>query len=448
MNALSRLRQAYDGMPHRRRQYLNLGAVALAGSGALWFVFSLGQTQPTADPVMKAAKAPPTNLGIQTPGEIDPREAWLGIAGREVAQLKADVESQQRKEAERRATEDALMRRLAELEQHAAAGGAQATESAQPKAQATLQQGAPAAASGNQPSNYPPASPMTTPVSGNAAPINDMRAPGALDADADADAAIVRISLAPGSGKVLPRTAAPETPAAPDGEDREAAPQTYLPVSFTSGLLLGGIDAPTGGQAQSNPLPILVRLTDNAVLPNRYRADVKECFVVAAGWGDISSERVYARTATLSCVRRDGTTLEMPIQGNLYGEDGKLGMRGRLVTKQGQLLANALRAGIVSGIGQGFAQGGTTYTSSPFGTLATNSGGTGEQIRRGMAGGVGRALDNLANYYIRLAEQTFPVVEVDAGRMVEVAITKGSSIPVAGGRVDTGDTDEVRHDED
>ena len=443
MNALSRLRRAYDGMPHRRRQYLNLGAVALAGSGALWFVFSLGEAQPAADPVTKAAKVPPTNLGIQTPGEIDPREAWLGTAGREVAQLKADVESQQRKETERRATEDALMRRLAELEQRATTGGVQAAESAQAKAQATPQQGAPVAASSNQPSSYPPASPMTTPISGNAAPINDMRAQGSLDADV----AVVRISLAPGSGKALPRTAASETPTAPGSEDKEAVPHTYLPVSFTSGLLLGGIDAPTGGQAQSNPLPILVRLTDNAVLPNRYRADVKECFVVAAGWGDISSERVYARTATLSCVRRDGTTLEMPIQGNLYGEDGKLGLRGRLVTKQGQLLANALRAGIVSGIGQGFAQGGTTYTSSPFGTLATNSGGAGEQIRRGMAGGVGRALDNLANYYIRLAEQTFPVVEVDAGRLVEVAITKGSSIPVAGGRVDTPDTDEARHDE-
>jgi conjugal transfer pilus assembly protein TraB len=213
-------------------------------------------------------------------------------------------------------------------------------------------------------------------------------------------------------------------------------------------VLLGGIDAPTGGQAQSNPLPILVRLTDNAILPNRYRSEVKDCFVVAAGWGDISSERVYARTATLSCVRNDGSALEMPIQGNLYGEDGKLGLRGRLVTKQGQLLANALRAGIVGGIGQGFAQGGTSYTTSPFGTLATNSGGTSEQIRRGMAGGVGRALDNLANYYIRLAEQTFPVVEVDADRKVEVVITKGSTLPASGGQVELQDIDDGGQNED
>ena len=34
-------------------------------------------------------------------------------------------------------------------------------------------------------------------------------------------------------------------------------------------------------------------------------------------------------------------------------------------------------------------------------------------------------MDRLANYYISLAEKTFPVVEIDAGRMVDVVITKG-----------------------
>ena len=130
---------------------------------------------------------------------------------------------------------------------------------------------------------------------------------------------------------------------------------TFLPVSFTRGMLLGGLDAPTGGQSQSNPHPVLIRLSDNSVLPNRFRAEYRECFVIAAGYGDISSERAYLRTENLSCVRADGAALEVKIQGSVYGEDGKVGMRGRLVTKQGQMLANALLAGVVSGIGQGIS---------------------------------------------------------------------------------------------
>jgi conjugal transfer pilus assembly protein TraB len=217
-----------------------------------------------------------------------------------------------------------------------------------------------------------------------------------------------------------------------DDGARSGTVDTYLPVSFTRGILLGGLDAPTGGQAQSNPHPVLVRLEDNAVLPNRFRSNVKECLVIAAGYGDISSERAYLRTESLSCVRHDGTTIEAKIQGSVYGEDGKVGMRGRLVTKQGQMLANALSAGIISGIGQGFSQAGSSVTSSTFGTISTTSGSTREQVERGIGGGIGHALDRLSQYYIKLAEQTFPVIEIDAGREVDVVITKGV-------RIDAGD---------
>ena len=223
---------------------------------------------------------------------------------------------------------------------------------------------------------------------------------------------------------------APGTPTAPAGtastETRTVS--TFLPVSFTRGTLLGGLDAPTGGQAQSNPHPVLIRLSDNSVLPNRFRGEYRDCFVVAAGYGDISAERAYLRTESLSCVRADGAALEVKIQGSVYGEDGKVGMRGRLVTKQGQMLANALLAGVVSGIGQGLAISSTSYSTSALGTVATASGT--DAFVAGLGTGVGKALDRLAQYYIKLAENTFPVIEVDAGREIDVVITKGVRIDV------------------
>ena len=217
-----------------------------------------------------------------------------------------------------------------------------------------------------------------------------------------------------------------------------SAPQNtlsnFLPVSFTRGHLLSGLDAPTGGQAQSNPHPMLIRLSDNSVLPNRFRGEYRECFVVAGGYGEISSERAMVRTSTLSCVRDDGGVLEVKIEGNVMGEDGKYGIRGRLVTKQGQMLANALRAGIVGGICQGFAAANTIYSTSALGAVGTSSGS--QALRAGVGSGVGRAMERLADYYIRLAENTFPVIEVDAGREVDVVITKGVRVdaPVARAR--------------
>ncbi len=232
-------------------------------------------------------------------------------------------------------------------------------------------------------------------------------------------------------------------PAAPAPAKPRENVGTYLPVSFFRGRLLGGMDAPTGGQAQSNPLPILLEATSNAFLPNGYRSEVKRCFVIGSGYGDISSERAYIRLISLSCVRHDGSTLEANLKGNVYGEDGKLGMRGRLVTKQGQLLANALRAGIVSGIGQGFAMSGTSVSSSALGAVATQSG-VGP-MRRGLSTGVGNAMETLANYYIRMAEQTFPVIEIDASREVDLVLTAGVKI---GAPLTPLDEDDTAHQEE
>jgi len=224
------------------------------------------------------------------------------------------------------------------------------------------------------------------------------------------------------------RVAAQESAVKPDAK-RDA--RSYVPSgSFFRAALLGGLDAPTGGQAQSNPHPILMRVQDNAFLPNRYRFKIKECLVLGASHGDISSERAYIRLESLSCVRHDGKAVDVPVKGYVVGEDGKAGMRGRLVSKQGQVLANALVAGIGAGIGQAFQQSATTVSTNPLGSVGTVD--PGKQFQAGIGTGVGKALDRLSQYYITLAEKMFPIIEVDAGRTVDVVFTKGFSLETEG----------------
>ena len=65
--------------------------------------------------------------------------------------------------------------------------------------------------------------------------------------------------------------------------------------SFARARLLNGVEAPTGGQANGNPVPMLLEIKDPAFLPNRYRSDIKRCMVTANATGDLSSERVLVR---------------------------------------------------------------------------------------------------------------------------------------------------------
>ncbi|TWI69289.1 conjugal transfer pilus assembly protein TraB [Pseudoduganella lurida] len=218
---------------------------------------------------------------------------------------------------------------------------------------------------------------------------------------------------------ISPATRSNSTPQSP-----ERTTATYLPAGmFGQASLLSGLDAPTGGQAQSNPHPVLLRLNDLAVLPNRYRHNWTYCHLLGAGYGDLSSERAYIRTETLSCVGADGRVLDVPVKGFIVGEDGKAGMRGRLVSKQGQVLGNALLAGVVGGIGTGLERSASVQSVSPLGS--TSSVKPGQALQAGIGTGVGRSLDRLADYYITLAEKMFPVIEIDADRVVDVILSEG-----------------------
>ena len=53
----------------------------------------------------------------------------------------------------------------------------------------------------------------------------------------------------------------------------------------------------------------------------------------------------------------------------------------------------------------------------------------GKQFEAGLGTGVGRAMDRLAQYYISVAEKMFPVIEIDAGRSVDMVVTQGISLP-------------------
>jgi len=203
--------------------------------------------------------------------------------------------------------------------------------------------------------------------------------------------------------------------------------ETYLPAgTFVRAVLLNGLDAPTGGQAQQNPHPIVLRLIDNAQLPNSVRANLKDCVVTANGAGDLSAERAYVRLDRLTCIDDEGGAIDVAVKGYVSGEDGKTGLRGRLVTKSGQVVANALFTGVIAGLGEALRQSSTTVATAPVTGTQTQT--VNNPIGYGLGSGLAKSTDRIAQYYIKLADKLFPVVEVDGGRVVDVVFTRGVSI--------------------
>ncbi len=199
----------------------------------------------------------------------------------------------------------------------------------------------------------------------------------------------------------------------------------FIPAtSFVRVFMMNGVDAPTGGEAQHDPLPVFLQVLDAANLPNSRKLDITECRILTQAYGDVSSERTHMRGETLDCILKNGRTIEMAIKGNVMGEDGKEGVRGRLVSKAGSALAMSVLAGISSGIGQAFNQSANTLSNTALGSTSIINP---SQVGRAAIGsGVSGGADALKQYYIRTAEKLFPVIETDGGRVVEFAVTKGA----------------------
>jgi conjugal transfer pilus assembly protein TraB len=212
-----------------------------------------------------------------------------------------------------------------------------------------------------------------------------------------------------------------------DGDSGDGSlTDSFIPAgSFAKAALLNGVDAPTGGNAQQNPMPMLFRVLDDAQLPNNFRGRLKDCFVLGDGHGDLSSERVMVRLNTLSCVDESGGAIELKVKGWITDETGSVGARGKLVTKTGQVLANAMMSGVLSGIGKGIradsAQQNTTITGAVTETV-TNP------WRAGLGEGIGKSFDRISEYYLKLADKIFPVVEVDPGRVVDIVFAQGARL--------------------
>jgi conjugal transfer pilus assembly protein TraB len=229
-----------------------------------------------------------------------------------------------------------------------------------------------------------------------------------------------------------------KTPAAKEGklspEPSARHSEVFIPAgSILTGVLLNGLDAPTGKKAKKEPMPVLFRIKKEAILPNRFHADLRECFLLASGFGDLSAERAYFRGETFSCVRQDGGVIEVPMNAYATGEDGKNGVRGRVVSKQGALLAQSMMAGFLRGFSDAFGRNQvpvllTGGLGSLAGTTPFQNAFSAQSMEGGALKGAGYAMERLSHFYMDMAEEIYPVIEVDATRQVNFIVQKGTEL--------------------
>ncbi|EBH1864446.1 F-type conjugal transfer pilus assembly protein TraB [Salmonella enterica] len=190
--------------------------------------------------------------------------------------------------------------------------------------------------------------------------------------------------------------------------------------SFSDAIMIEGADANASVTGQQNTRPVTFRLLGNIQMPNNKEYSADGCFVVGEIWGDISSERGEVRTKSISCVLKNGKHIDMEFDGHVSYQ-GKGGIRGKPVMRNGMIVGYAGAAGLFSGFGEGIKSAATPSV----GLGATADVGAGDVFKQGIGGGASKAADTMSQYWIKRAEQYHPIIDIGAGNRVTVVFQKG-----------------------
>lgn len=210
----------------------------------------------------------------------------------------------------------------------------------------------------------------------------------------------------------------------------EDSPNYLPPNSYAPARVIVGVDASAGVSSQTDPLPVVLRITGPArsVMQNGkvLTTRIQGCVVNGAARGDLSSEKVYVKLARMTCDQPGGRVAVSEVKG-FISFAGKSGVRGRVVSREGSLVSQALLAGIIGGFGRGFSANANSVfsgvTTNPDGSRSKLSGG--DILGGGLGQGAADAADTVSKYLIERAEQYQPVVEMPTGIDVEIVFLDG-----------------------
>lgn len=204
------------------------------------------------------------------------------------------------------------------------------------------------------------------------------------------------------------------------GEDYTA----MIPIgSIVRARLVSGMDAMVASGAGDGNQPVIAKITEPMLLPNGRMVDLRGCVLMAGGYGNLSTERVYMNTTMLSCINGDDEILETAVSANALGSDGKLGVRGVMVTRDGALILRTMQAGLLQGVATAFSDA-RSNTAPTFSSEANQFQfpNTGYVAKSSLVEGVNKSLDQMVQRYNNILDQIFPVLQIDAGRMIEFQV--------------------------
>jgi len=216
----------------------------------------------------------------------------------------------------------------------------------------------------------------------------------------------------------------------PDVYDTE----NYVPPNaYVSARLVVSVDAAIGSSQSGDPKAAQFIITG----PARHvqdgnkieETDLTGCLVNGSAQGNLSSERVFINLHVMTCPLGNGKVAESKVEG--YATHlGKNGVRGTVVSREGDLVTKAIIAGTLSGLGRTanqFGQGGG-LTVGGSGAVLGDRPNLGEAAIGSAGSGISAGADIYSDYLLERARAYEPVVSLPTGIEVELVFISGTVV--------------------
>lgn len=212
-------------------------------------------------------------------------------------------------------------------------------------------------------------------------------------------------------------------------------PKMTMMAGVQRATLVAGADVPTLQKGTDLTRVVWLSTTGDMLIANGHTANIKECIIQANATGNFATSSADIRLAKISCSALDNDgkyyKLVSNVKGWVNGETGKQGLKGRLVTKEGELIEKAIPLAILEGAIKALensTKNTSTIYSYPGATSTTTTDNIKDSFTEGTTKTASTTLDKFSDYYLMILEQLNPTIELKAGREVSIWFEGGEQL--------------------
>lgn len=206
----------------------------------------------------------------------------------------------------------------------------------------------------------------------------------------------------------------------------------HIMTGLTQAYMITGAYAPAFESGKEEPLPVLFQVEGDILIANNDTESLDNCMLIGSAKGNMNSQTADIRLHNITCSLADGTKMiEGSISGWVIGENGIPGVQGELMHKNGAWLSKTFVAGFLETFASAFSNTDSTeITFDDEDDDVSPGNAIGDNLKSAGAGGLSTVFGRLGEYYLQMAEQIFPVIEVKGGRTVNILLKGGEDLKI------------------